>query len=180
MGWNYENANTKFLLPFRTFKEGREMIWFLFLIIWRQIIPTETFYCMFQPGAGFFYIRHINPWNRIYNRNTDIALSEVVKSYDWAICNISKSSSLPPSSAPILTGTAEKKQYLGNNNKKLCFGQKSPGLCSVLIKSPDIGCPRVAGHTAQRGIGVMLGLRDDPVCFFSGPLLEMGTVPESF
>lgn len=83
---------------------------------------------------------------------------------------------LPPL-LPSSPGQNEKGSTCEITLKKLCFGQKSPGLNSILIQSADIGCPRGAGYCPAR-LGVMLGLRDDPVCFFS--LLEMGTVPESF
>lgn len=110
-----------------------------------------------------------------------MALSEVVKSYDCGICNISKSSSLPPSSAPILTRTEEKKKSSTWEIALKSFVLARSLLFYIVFwKKCWHGIPEGSRGRCIAMLGAMLGLRNDPVHFFSGPLLETGTVPESF
>lgn len=166
MGGNYENANTELFPPFRTFKEEREVIWFLFLIIWRQIIPTETFYCMFQPGAIFFISAILTPEIEFIIETPTWSYLEL-----WRAMTVQSIISQNPFLLPLLPsspGHRKKRSIWENNISKLFWGQKSQFLHSILIKTTDIGCQRGTGCCTAR-LDTMLGLRDEPVCFLSGP-----------
>lgn len=183
MGGYYENTNTKLFLPFRIFKEEREVIWFLFLIIWRQIIPTETFYCMFQPGAIFFISGILTP-------EIEFIIETLAWSYleFWKAMTVQSITSHNPFLLPLLPsspGHRKKKSGIwGNNINKIFGGQnsfftqyfdKNPYLHSILIKNTDTGCQRGTWDAAQQG---WTWCSWDEL--FIWPLLGMATAPESF